>query len=282
VFLALALLGPLIVRGDPTRVDLLHALSGPSLGHPLGTDHLGRDQLARLVTAARTTLAAVAIVLTGAVIIGTLIGLVAGFVGGLIDQLLMRLTDAVLSLPSLITALAILGALGPGFRNMLLGLVVSWWPIYARYARAQVLAVRRSTHVEALRVLGVPAPRILRRHVLPAVVGPAIVLASADAGVVILVVATLSFLGVGVQPPTPEWGQMIVDAQPYLQTQPMLVILPGLAITATVVVFNVLGEALVDDRRVRRFRAALAARLLGVRGTRTATPADVVTPRAGT
>lgn len=244
LFLVLGVVGPFIAPYDPTATDLTRALANPSAGNPLGTDHLGRDELSRLIVAARTSLVAVGSIGAITLLVGMVIGLIAGYFGGLVDEILMRIADLFLSIPSLIVALAMAGLLGGGLGNTILALSMVWWPPFARLARVQVLARRRGPHIEALELMGASPIRVVGKHLLPAAAAPAIVLLSTDAGNIMLAVATLSFLGLGVQPPTPEWGQMLVEARPYLQSEPLLVFLPGLAIMLAVVAFNSLGERL--------------------------------------
>jgi len=247
-FALVALLGPELAPFDPAAARLDAVLEGPSATHPLGTDDLGRDQLSRLLGAARTSLLAVALVLAGALGLGLAVGSVAAVRGGLVDELLMRLTDVGLAVPNLIVALAMLGFLGPGYANMIAALTLAAWPAYARLSRTLMVSVKRRPYVEAVRLMGAPPGWILLRHLLPAAIGPLLVYATADAGFIVVAVATLSFLGLGVQPPTPEWGQMLVAGLPFMETSPGLVILPGLALTLLVVGFNAAGERVALDR----------------------------------
>ena len=267
LFVLAGVIGPLIAPFDPNAVDLANARVGPSSEHWLGTDRLGRDVFSRLLAGAQTSLLAIVLVLTGAITIGSVIGVIAGVVGGLVDEVLMRLTDVGLSLPSMVVALAVLGARGPGFGNMILALTLAWWPAYARLTRTTVVSLRHQPHVEAVRVLGASPLRVLRRHLLPPAVAPTLVYASGDAGFIALAVATLSFLGIGVQPPQAEWGQMLVDGLPALERLPLLVILPGLALTFAVVIFNLLGESVALQALPRAPRGrALARRMAGLPG----------------
>ena len=243
-FFVLGVLGPALAPYDPVDTDLAAVLHPPEAGHPLGTDHLGRDELSRLLAAARTSLEATVAVAAIALTVGLGVGLVAARAGGRVDEVLMRATDLFLGLPVLVVALALLGILGSGFWNLVLALSVSWWPPYARLARGIVAVETRKPYVEALGLLGVPRIRVLVRHLLPPALGPSLVLLSTDAGNIVLMVATLSFLGLGITPPTPEWGQMLVDARPYLQTATYLMLWPALSITLVVLGANLLGERL--------------------------------------
>ncbi|MCB4771022.1 ABC transporter permease subunit [Ancylobacter sp. Lp-2] len=246
---------PWIVPHDPTSQDLMASNESFSLEHPLGTDHLGRDTMSRLIMGARTTLVAVATVILFAMCVGGLIGTLSGYVGGLVDEALMRFVDFGLSVPSMIVALAVIGVFGPGYWNMILALTIAWVPSYARLSRATVAATVHQPHIESLWVLGASHPRIIFRHLAPTALSAILVYASADAGVLALTIATLSFLGLGVQPPMAEWGQMLVDALPYLEESPRQVILPGLALTIMVIGFNLLGEGLALYRAPRAIGA---------------------------
>ena len=241
-----SLLAPVIAPYDPAGQDLHTGLTEPSREHLLGTDHLGRDSLSRLLWAGRASITATAIVLLFSLILGTTVGLLAGFYGGFVDDFMMRITDVFLSLPTFILALAIIGALGPGFNNLILALTVVWWPVYARLVRSKVLSVKTMDYVLASETLGGSNLHVMRRHLLPALVGPVVVLLSLDVGHVMLSIAGLGFLGLGIQPPTPEWGTMLVDARPFMQYALHLVVPPGLAVLIAVFGFNSLGEGLDD------------------------------------
>ncbi len=236
---------------DPASQDLRIGLSNPSRAHLLGTDHLGRDLLSRLLWAGRASIGATSIVLLFSLIIGSAVGLVSGFYGGFIDDVIMRGTDVFLSLPTFILALAIIGALGPGFENLVLALTMAWWPAYARLVRSKVLAVKTMDYVLASQTLGAGNLHVMRRHLLPALVGPVIVLLSLDVGHVILSIAGLGFLGLGIQPPMPEWGTMLVDARPFMEYALHLVVPPGLAVFIAVFGFNSLGEGFDDWLNIR-------------------------------
>jgi ABC-type glutathione transport system ATPase component/ABC-type dipeptide/oligopeptide/nickel transport system permease subunit len=243
-FALLAVVGPLLVAHDPLDANLGETLSGPSAEHLLGTDNLGRDELSRLLFAARASLEAVVAVLSLALVLGVVLGVIAGWQGGRVDAIVMRFVDVWLSTPSLILALVLIGVLGPGLENVIIALALTWWPMYARLVRTEVLVRRHEPATEALILLGARAPRILARHILPAAMRPVMVLLSTDAGSVILHVATLGFLGLGIRPPDPEWGTMLVDARPYLDTHVALILAPAVVITAVVVAFNLAAEQL--------------------------------------
>lgn len=261
LFALLALLGPELAPYAPDDDDLDAVLEGPSAAHLLGTDDLGRDTLSRLLYAARTSLTTVALVLAGALSFGVLVGSIAALRGGLIDEVLMRITDVALAIPNLVTALAILGFLGPGMTNMVLALTLAAWPAYARLSRTLIVSVKRRPYIEAVQLMGARRGWILRKHLIPAALGPVLVYATADAGFVVVSIATLSFLGLGVAPPTPEWGQMLVAGLDFMETSPGLVIYPGLALTLLVIGFNLAGERVALDRVPRTLsRRALVRR----------------------
>jgi peptide/nickel transport system permease protein len=248
LFLFFGVFSTFLAPYDPTAQNLLIAGEGPSAAHWLGVDHLGRDTLSRLIRAARTSLVSVSLVLGVAMTIGITLGTIAGYRRGWVDDLLMRVVDVGLSVPTLIIALAIIGVVGAGFWTMVLALALAWWPTSARISRTVAISIMSRPYIEALRVLGASPLRIYLNHLLPSTIGAVMVYATADAGVVALAVATLSFLGLGIQPPTPEWGQMLVDALPYLESDPRQVILPGLALTLVVIGFNTVGESIALNR----------------------------------
>jgi peptide/nickel transport system permease protein len=248
VFVFLGVLGPWITPHDPNAQNLLAAHQGPTIRYLLGTDHVGRDTLSRLIASARTSVVGMTLVLVLALSVGVTIGTIAGYCRGRVEEMLMRIVDVGQAMPSLIVALAVIGIFGTGYWNMILALAVAWWPGSARISRAVAVNVMNRPHIESLRVLGASPTRIYFHHLLPATLGAVLVYATADAGAVALAIATLSFLGLGIQPPTPEWGQMLVDALPYLESYPREVILPGLALTLVVIGFNLLGESIALNR----------------------------------
>lgn len=267
LFVALGTFAPWFAPQDPSAQNLLEAGVGPSGAHWLGTDHLGRDTFSRLIIAANTSLVSVGSVLAIAMTIGIAMGTIAGYHRGWVDDVMMRVVDVGLSIPSLIIALAVIGIVGPGYWTMVMALALAWWPMSGRISRAVAVSIMSKPHIEALRVLGASPWRIYFNHLLPGTIGAVMVYATADAGVAALAVATLSFLGLGIQPPTPEWGQMLVDALPYLESDPRQVILPGLALTAAVIGFNTLGESIALNRIPKPLtRRMLAARRIEVAG----------------
>ena len=235
-------------------VDTANRFIAPSWAYPFGTNELGQDVLS-LVMAGTTVsvLAGFGVVLIGS-IIGTLVGAVAGFAGGWVDEVLMRLTDLTLTIPGLILAMAIAAALGSGFGNMVIAIALSWWPGYARLVRGEVLAAREEVYVMAARAIGAHPRRILFRHILPNTVSPIIVKMSLDMGFAILTVAGLGFIGIGVRPPTPEWGTLLSISRSYMPDYWWTAMAPGMAMFVAVFGFNLLGDGLRDvlDPKARR------------------------------
>ena len=238
------LAAPWLAPYDPAAIDLSVGLQAPSAGHWLGTDNLGRDVLSRLLWGGRVSITITAIVLLFSLIVGMFIGLICGYSGGVVEELGMRLTDLIYALPSIILALALIGALGPSIAALIFALALSGWVRYARLARSLVLTVKTSGFVEAAWAIGATDIHIMRKHLLPASIGPVAVQLSLDAGVTVLSIAGLSFLGLGIQPPTPEWGTMLVDARPYMDYAPHLVLPPGVAIFILVFGSSALSQGL--------------------------------------
>jgi peptide/nickel transport system permease protein len=226
----------------------------PSLAHLFGTNELGQDVLTLTLAGARISLiAGVAVVLIGA-LVGTLAGAVAGYVGGWVDEIIMRLSDLKLTIPGLILAMAVAAALGAGLVNTIIAIALTWWPGYARLVRGEVIAKKEEMFVQAARALGAGTGRILRRHVIPNIISPIIVKMSLDMGFAILTVASLGFIGIGVKPPTPEWGSLLSTARGYMPDFWWMAIFPGCAIFLAVFGFNLLGDGLRDvlDPKARR------------------------------
>lgn len=249
-----AIFAPWVAPLDPTEVDGRAILAAPSAAHWLGTDNLGRDIFSRLVYGARWSLGAAASAAAVIVLVGITIGVIAGYAGGIVDDLLMRLVDVLLAFPSLVLALAIVGTLGPSLKNVMIGMVAIWWVDYARVMRGLTLGMRHREFVTAAQCAGASPPWVVLRHVLPNVVPSVLVLATLELGGLILAISGLSFLGLGAQPPTPEWGTMLNDGRPFFQRAPQLMLYPGLAITIVVVGCNLLGDGLRDvlDPRLKR------------------------------
>lgn len=239
-----SIMAPLLAPFDPVSQDLSVGLIAHNAEHLLGTDQLGRDIFSRLLWAGRVSITLTAIVLVLSLMLGGGIGVCAGYIGGLVDEVLMRLVDLFLSLPTIILALALVGTLGSGFTNLVVALTVAWWPAYARLVRSQVFSIKSDEFMLAAKALGGSPLHIIRVHLLRALIAPVLVQLSLDVGAIVLAIAGLSFLGLGIQPPSPEWGTMLVDARPFMQVAPHLVIAPGLAILVTVFGFNALAEGL--------------------------------------
>ena len=253
LFLA-ALLSPVISPHDPIATAPDEAYLPPlAPGHLLGTDELGRDQLSRVLWGARVSLPVAFVAVAVGLVGGGLIGIVSGYAGGVADLVLMRLVDALLAFPALILAIALVAALGPNLRNAMIAIGIVAVPVYARLIRAVVLQLKQMEFVVATRSLGATPIRLIVRHLIPNLMNPVLVQLSLSAGFAILAEAVLSFLGLGAQPPTPDWGQMITIGRTFLPNDPWLAIVPGIAISIAVYSFNLLGDSLRDalDPRLR-------------------------------
>ena len=247
ILLVVAALAPWIAPHDPFVQNLGNRLKPPfTPGYILGTDDFGRDILSRIIYGARITLYIIALVAVTAPVLGLLVGTVAGYFGGWIDAVLMRLTDIFLAFPRLILALALVAVLGPGIENAVLAIALTAWPPYARVARAETLTVRNSDYIAAIRLQGASAPRIIAGHVVPMCLPSVIIRVTLDMAGVILIAAGLGFLGLGVQPPLPEWGLMISSGRKFLFEQWWVATMPGLAIFLVSLGFNLLGDGLRD------------------------------------
>ena len=247
LLLVIAALAPWIAPHDPFVQNLGNRLKPPGTpGYWLGTDDFGRDILSRIIHGARITLYIIALVAVTAPVLGLLVGTVAGYFGGWIDAILMRLTDIFLAFPRLILALALVAVLGPGIENAVLAIALTAWPPYARVARAETLTVRNSDYIAAIRLQGASAPRIIAGHVVPMCLPSVIIRVTLDMAGVILIAAGLGFLGLGVQPPLPEWGLMISSGRKFLFEQWWVATMPGLAIFLVSLGFNLLGDGLRD------------------------------------
>ena len=255
LLIVLAITAPIISPYSPVRQDLLETLQKPSAAHPFGTDDLGRDVLSRVIYGSRVSLQVGLISITVALIGGILVGLAAGYFGGLIDDILMRVMDAISAFPSLILALAITAALGAGIGNTMIAIGVVYTPLFARLVRSQALTIRELDYCLAARTLGAGALRMMFRHIWPNATAPIIVQASLSVSSAIIVEASLSFLGVGVLPPTPSWGSILNDGYKVLELAPWMAISAGGAIFITVLGLNFLGDGLrtaLDPRMSRR------------------------------
>lgn len=242
----LALLAPWIAPHEPNRMDYRAVLSGPTAEHPLGTDELGRDLASRTLYGARLSLKVGIVAVLLAVAVGVPIGLVSGYLGGIFDETVMRIVDAVMALPALVLALTISAVLGPGIWNATVAIAVVAAPTYTRLVRGQVLSVKENDYVLAAQCIGAPTWVILLRHILPNAFSPIIVQASLGVGFAIILEASLSFIGLGAQPPTPSWGNMVQVGFQYLEIAPGFVLVPATAIFLAVLGFNMLGDGLRD------------------------------------
>lgn len=244
VLLIVAIFAPLLSPYGPAQVSFTELLAPPSAAHLFGTDNLGRDVLSRILFGGRVSLSAGVLSVTVALVIGTLMGLVAGYFGGWLDEVLMRIVDALLALPFLVLAITLAAVLGPSLRNAMLAISVATIPAFARIARGEVLAARELDYVQAGRAIGASDLRILMRHIFPNAAGPVIVQVSLSIANAVLTESSLSFLGMGVQPPTPSWGSMLDVARGYLSTAPWMALFPGVALFITVLSFSLVGEGL--------------------------------------
>jgi len=242
-----ACLAPYLPLADPDAVDTVQRLKPPfTPGHLLGTDEFGRDLLSRLVWGARVSLLAGAATAAAAMLIGVLLGVLSGYYAGWPETVIMRLTDILMAFPYILLAIAIVAGLGPGLRNAMIAIAIVGFPIYTRLVRGIVLSVRGREFVEAARALGSTDRLILARHIVPQLLSPVIVAFSLDVGAKILATAGLSFLGLGTQPPTADWGSMLATGRQFVILSPHVVLLPGLAIFVIVLALNLVGDALRD------------------------------------
>lgn len=243
----LAIFAPYVSLADPLAIDYAHTAAPPGVSnHPLGTDAVGRDILARLIYGTRVSLQVGVVAVGIAASLGTAVGLASGYYGGFVDNLLMRIVDVFLAFPVIVLAIAIIAVLGPSLVNVMIALGLVAWTTYARVVRGQVLVLRELDFVQAARAVGTGDVRIIVRHILPNAIAPIIVLATVGMAGAIIAEAALSFLGLGVQPPTPSWGSMLNEGRAFLRIAPHISTLPGLAIMITVLGFNFLGDGLRD------------------------------------
>lgn len=254
VFLIISLFGPVLAPYDPYKQDLAKALAPPGLENLLGTDHLGRDLLSRLLYAARISLIIGTGVVSFGLVTGTSLGLTVGYFGGWADDVVMRFSDILLSFPGILLALAIASALGTGIGNVILAVGIASTPIFARIVRGSVLRLRNQDFVTAAQAIGVNSGRIMLRHILPNCMGPLIVQTTLRFADAIIIASGLSFLGIGVPPNIPEWGSMLAGGRIYLRSASWVSLFPGLSLMVVVLGFNIMGDGLRDalDPRLRR------------------------------
>jgi len=245
-FILAALFAGYIAPHDPEKANLELRLKEPCREYPFGTDHLGRCILSRIIFGARVSLLVGLLVVSSSFVLGLAIGTLSGYYGGWLDEMVMRIVDAFLAFPSLLLALGIAGLFGAGFMNLVIALITVDWAGYARLARGSVMTVKEQDYIKAAKGLGAGDMHVILCHVIPNVISPLIVMATIGMGYVILSAAGLSFLGFGVQPPTPEWGSMLSEGKTYIRSAPYIMIFPGIAIMLTVIAFNYLGDELRD------------------------------------
>lgn len=247
LLVVLAVFAPLIAPYNPlTQFTSAKALQAPSLAHLMGTDEVGRDVFSRVVYGTQLSLLISFLIVSFGMIIGVTVGAVAALGGGIVDEVLMRVTDVFFAVPLLILGMAFVATLGPSVKSLVIAMSLAWWPSYARLIRGQLLSIKERTFVESARVIGNSSIRVTLRHILPQTFPELLVRATLDVGNVILIVSGLSFLGLGAQPPTPEWGAMIGDGRTFALSAPWLMLFPGLAIVFTILMFSMLGDGLRD------------------------------------
>ncbi|MFB5283964.1 MULTISPECIES: nickel ABC transporter permease subunit NikC [Peribacillus] len=248
----LAIFAPWLAPNDPVAVNLALKLQPPSWNYPLGTDHLGRCNLSRLLIGARISLGFASLIFLSSLVIGLIIGTLAGYTGGWLDYILMRICDTVMAFPNLLLVIGLVGIFGPGLSQVVLALILVQWVYYARIFRGMVLSVKEQNYIAAAKISGSSSWKIMKKHIVPNILPPLAVMGTLEMGWAIMDLSAMSFLGLGVQPPTPEWGAMILEGKSYIRTNPELMLYPGLMIMLVVVTFNVLGEALSERFGVKR------------------------------
>ncbi|MHB0880568.1 nickel transporter permease [Paenibacillus sp. SEL1] len=241
----------LLAPQDPYRIQMGNRLQSISATHWLGTDHLGRDVLSRVIAGLRTTVGTSLLILAVSLVVGVPLGLLSGFIGGWMDRVFKRVVDAFMTLPDYIFAIVLSGLLGPGLVNLIFAVTAVKWVGYARLVRSTVLAEKQKDYISLSILAGASSLRIVMRHILPHAIGNVLVLATLDIGKIILMIASLSFLGLGPQPPIPEWGTMLNEGRAYFQMAPHLMLVPGIAVVLTVLLANVLGDKLRDRYDVK-------------------------------
>lgn len=244
--IVISLIGPWLAPNDPLATDFLNILQEPSAQYPLGTDHVGRCILSRMLNGGRISLGTTFFMLGLIFILGIVIGTIAGFTRGLLDTIIMRVADMVLAFPDIVFAIAVAGMLGPGMFNTILALSIIWWTKYAKLTRVLVIGAAAKEYMDAGKMAGASKIKLITQYLFPNIISPLIVQLALDIGNMMLALAGLSFLGLGVQPPTPELGNMLSEGREYMQTAPWLLLYPGLAIFTIVVVFNLLGDTVRD------------------------------------
>jgi peptide/nickel transport system permease protein len=250
IVILVALAGNLSARYNPLDVNTANRFKPPQAEYWLGTDNLGRDVASRTLAGTRLALQSCLVILVSATLVGTTIGLVSGYYGGVVDEILMRISDVFIAFPGLVLALAIAAALGPNLTNAMIAISAVWWPSYARLVRGQVLLIKQNAYIDATRSLGASDARLIFTHILPNILTPLLIQVTSDIGPALVTTSSLSFIGMGAQPPTPEWGSMVSQGRKYILDYWWISTFPGAAILLTVLIFNALGES---------FRKALQA-----------------------
>lgn len=248
IIILLGIFAPIISSYNPLEGSLTQKFKSPSLKHLLGTDYLGRDTFTRLIYGVRTTLFLSVATMIPTILIGLIVGLISGYFRGIIDEILMRFCDVMMSFPSQVMILAIIGALGVGIRNVIIANIAVKWMWYARMIRGNVIRQNDKDYILFSKAIGAKTSYILKKHIIPLIMPELIVLITLDMGWMILSISTLSFLGLGVQPPVPEWGAMLSEAKNVISTRPEQMLIPGLAIVITVAAFNLLGDSFKDNQ----------------------------------
>ncbi|KJF27667.1 nickel transporter permease NikC [Clostridium aceticum] len=253
VMVLFSFLAPALAPNDPNEVDLMNKLLEPSRNFPLGTDHLGRCILSRLIYGTKVSLGTAVVSMVITITISVIVGTFSGYKGGYIDSIIMRLCDMILAFPSLVLTLVIIGMLGPGLKNLMIAMISVQWVWYARMIRGMVLSYKERNFVLSAKVSGSSDFKIIFEHILPNILPQVIVLATLDLGKVILHISGFSFLGLGVQPPDPEWGAMLNDGRQFIRSNPSLMMYPGMMILMTVISFNLIGDALRDTLEEKNY-----------------------------
>ena len=248
----IALCAPWLAPNDPTLVNFAVKLHPPSIDYPLGTDHLGRCNLSRLLMGMRISLGFASLIFLSALMIGLFVGIIAGYVGGWVDYVLMRICDTVMAFPNLLLVIGLVGVFGPGLTQVVIALIAVQWVYYARIFRGMVMSLKEENYIAAAKISGSSSLKIMKNHIIPNVLPPLAVMATLEMGWAIMDISAMSFLGLGVQAPTPEWGFMILEGKSYIRTNPELMLYPGLCIMFVVAVFNLFGEALSERFGVKR------------------------------
>ncbi len=246
LMIVFAIIAPVFAPNDPLSTDFVHILQKPSKEYPFGTDQVGRCIYSRILYGAKVSLGMTFLLLSLVFIFGVIIGIAAGISGGIIDTIIMRTADTVLSFPDIVFAIAIVGVLGPGIKNTILALSVIWWTKYARLTRVLVMGVKSNEYIHAAIMVGAGKLKLITHYIIPNIISPLAVQLALDIGGMMLALAGLSFLGLGVQSPTPEWGNMLNEGRTYMQTAPWLLMYPGAAIFIVVAIFNILGDTVRD------------------------------------